>query len=60
MVVTKYNYSGNSPLIPETLGAVNSIGTGQKLSIWRGVLVTDLEVVLYTSLCSWDSRHCPH
>ena len=18
------------------------------------------EVVLYTSLCSWDSRHCPH
>ena len=24
----------------------------------RGVLIS--EVVLYTSLCSWDSRQCPH
>ena len=31
------------------------------VAVWdssRGVLIS--EGVLYTSLCSWDSRHCPH
>ena len=29
-----------------------------KCSDKRGVLIS--EVVLYSSLCSWDSRRCPH
>ena len=34
------------------------LGIWDRLLFKRGVLIS--EVVLYTSLCSWDSRHCPH